>query len=147
MRRLKIPTLLGAFITLLDDRLGETIVLPLLPFLLEQFTTSATTLGFLTGTYAISQFAAAPLIGAMSDRFGRKPIMITCVSGSVIGICLFALTVSLNWDNYLPLWASALPLSLLLPVDKPKVARAPVNTEATNVISELPDFLTIGSST
>ena len=113
MRRLKIPTLLGAFITLLDDRLGETIVLPLLPFLLEQFTTSATTLGFLTGTYAISQFAAAPLIGAMSDRFGRKPIMITCVSGSVIGICLFALTVSLNWDNYLPLWASTLPLSLL----------------------------------
>ena len=62
MRRLKIPTLLGAFITLLDDRLGETIVLPLLPFLLEQFTTSATTLGFLTGTYAISQFAASPLI-------------------------------------------------------------------------------------
>ena len=113
LRRLKIATLLGAFITLLDDRLGETIVLPLLPFLLEQFTTSATTLGFLTGTYAISQFAAAPLIGALSDRFGRKPIMITCVSGSVIGICLFALTVSLNWDNYLPLWASTLPLSLL----------------------------------
>ena len=49
----------------------------------------------------------------MSDRFGRKPIMITCVSGSVIGICLFALTVSLNWDTYLPLWASTLPLSLL----------------------------------
>ena len=102
MRRLKIPTLLGAFITLLDDRLGETIVLPLLPFLLEQFTTSATTLGFLTGTYALSQFAASPLIGALSDRFGRKPIMITCVSGSVIGICLFAITVSLNWNNYLP---------------------------------------------
>jgi len=114
LRRLKIPTLLGAFITLLDDRLGETIVLPLLPFLLEQFTTSATTLGFLTGTYAISQFAASPLIGAMSDRFGRKPIMVTCVSGSVIGICLFAITVSLKWDNYyLPLWASSLPLSLL----------------------------------
>ena len=113
MRRLKIPTLLGAFITLLDDRLGETIVLPLLPFLLEQFTTSATTLGFLTGTYAISQFTAAPLIGAMSDRFGRKPIIITCVSGSVLGICLFAITVSFNWDNYLPLWASILPLSLL----------------------------------
>ncbi len=114
MRRLKIPTLLGAFITLLDDRLGETIVLPLLPFLLEQFTTSATTLGFLTGTYALSQFAASPLIGALSDRFGRKPIMITCVSGSVIGICLFAITVSLNWNNYLPFfWASTLPLILL----------------------------------
>ena len=48
----------------------------------------------------------------MSDRFGRKPIMIICISGSVIGIGLFAITVSLNWDNYLPLWASILPLFL-----------------------------------
>ncbi len=113
MRRPKIPTLLSAFITLLNDRLGETIVFPLLPFLLEQFTKSGTTLGLLAGTYAISQFAVSPLIGALSDRFGRKPIMITCVSGSVIGLCLFALTVSFSWENYLPLWASSLPLLLL----------------------------------
>lgn len=113
MRRPKIPTLLSAFITLLNDRLGETIVFPLLPFLLEQFTKSGTTLGLLAGTYAISQFTVSPLIGALSDRFGRKPIMITCVSGSVIGLCLFALTVSFNWKNYLPLWASSLPLLLL----------------------------------
>ena len=106
----KIRTLLSAFITLLNDRLGETIVFPLLPFLLERFTNSGSTLGLLAGTYAISQFAVAPLIGALSDRFGRKPVIITCVSGSVIGLFLFAITVSINWVNLLPIWATNLPL-------------------------------------
>ncbi len=109
----KIPTLLSAFITLLNDRLGETIVFPLLPFLLERFTSSGSTLGLLAGTYAISQFAVAPLIGALSDRFGRKPIIISCVSGSVIGLVLFAVTVSLNWNSFLPAWAAILPLICL----------------------------------
>ncbi len=113
VRRLKIPTGLIAFITLLDDRLGETIVFPLLPFLIEPFTTNARTLTLLSGTYAISQFAVAPLIGALSDRFGRKPIMAICVTGSVIGICLFALTVTINWKAILPTWAGGLPLILL----------------------------------
>ncbi len=109
----KIPTLMSAFITLLNDRLGETIVFPLLPFLLERFTNSGSTLGLLAGTYAISQFAVAPLIGALSDRFGRKPVIITCVAGSVIGLFLFAVTVSIDWVNLLPIWATSLPLLML----------------------------------
>ena len=113
VQKLKVPTLLSAFITLLNDRLGETIVFPLLPFLLERFTSSGSTLGLLAGTYAISQFAVAPLIGALSDRFGRKPVIITCVSGSVLGLSLFAITVSINWINFLPVWATSLPLMLL----------------------------------
>tara|TARA_Y100001968_G_scaffold316134_1_gene343553 strand:- start:9315 stop:10580 length:1266 start_codon:yes stop_codon:yes gene_type:complete len=113
LQKPKIPTLLSAFFTLLNDRLGETIVFPLLPFLLGRFTNSGSTLGLLAGTYAISQFAVAPLIGALSDRFGRKPIIITCVAGSVIGLSLFALTVSIKWDNLLPVWATGLPLMLL----------------------------------
>ena len=113
MQKKRIPTLLSAFITLLNDRLGETIVFPLLPFLLERFTTSGSTLGLLAGTYALSQFAASPLIGALSDRYGRKPIIITCVSGSVIGLCLFALTISLQWNNFLPVWGAGIPLLIL----------------------------------
>jgi MFS family permease len=113
VQRPKIPTLLSAFITLLNDRLGETIVFPLLPFLLERFATNGSTLGLLAGTYAISQFAFAPLIGALSDRFGRKPVITICVSGSVIGLCLFAITVSLDWNNLLPVGATSIPLLLL----------------------------------
>ncbi len=106
-------SLLSAFFTLLNDRLGETIVFPLLPFLLERFTNSGSTLGLLAGTYAISQFAVAPLIGALSDRFGRKPIIIICVFGSVLGLSLFALTVTLDWETILPTSALGLPLIFL----------------------------------
>ncbi len=106
-------TLLSAFITLLNDRLGESIVFPLLPFLLDKFNSSGSTLGFLAGTYAIAQFAVSPLIGALSDRYGRKPIISICVSGSVIGLTIFAMTVSLNWIDILPIWGSSLPIILL----------------------------------
>ena len=106
-------TTLCAFITLLNDRLGESIVFPLLPFLFASFTSSGRTLGLLAGSYAIAQFAFTPLIGALSDRYGRKPVMGTCVAGSVLGLSLFALTVSIDWAS-IP-WAagSALPLLLL----------------------------------
>ena len=106
-------TLLSAFITLLNDRLGESIVFPLLPFLLEKFNSTGSTLGFLAGTYAIAQFTVSPLIGALSDRYGRKPIISICVFGSVIGLSIFAITVSLDWTQFLPVWAQSIPILLL----------------------------------
>ncbi len=108
MQRPRIPTLLSAFLTLLNDRLSESIVFPLLPFLLANFNADGRTLGLLAGSYALAQFAATPLIGALSDRFGRRPVIVTCVSGSVLGLGLFALTVSLDWPA-----GASLPLMLL----------------------------------
>jgi MFS family permease len=106
-------TSLCAFITLLNDRLGESIVFPLLPFLLASFTSNGRTLGLLAGSYAIAQFAFTPLIGALSDRYGRKPVIAVCVSGSVLGLGLFAITLSINWQA-IP-WATGglIPLALL----------------------------------
>ena len=106
-------TYLCAFLTLLNDRLGESIVFPLLPFLLASFTSNGRTLGLLAGSYAIAQFAFTPLIGALSDRFGRKPVIGWCVAGSLVGLSLFAITVSIN-RQAIP-WAagSTLPLALL----------------------------------
>ncbi len=106
-------TSLCAFVTLLNDRLGESIVFPLLPFLLASFTSNGRTLGLLAGSYALAQFAFTPLIGALSDRYGRKPVISACVAGSVVGLGLFAITVSVDWPS-IP-WAAgtALPLVLL----------------------------------
>ena len=108
MQRLRIPTLLSAFLTLLNDRLSESIVFPLLPFLLAQFAPDGRTLGLLAGSYALAQFLVTPLIGALSDRYGRRPVISICVAGSVVGLGLFALTVSLPWPE-----RSLLPLLLL----------------------------------
>ncbi len=75
----RVPTLLSAFLTLLNDRLSESIVFPLLPFLLASFNADGRTLGLLAGSYALAQFAATPLIGALSDRFGRRPVIATAL--------------------------------------------------------------------
>ena len=96
------------FLTLLNDRLGESIVFPLLPFLLASFTSDGRTLGLLAGSYALAQFLFTPLIGALSDRFGRRPVIAGCVAGSVLGLGGFALTLAVPW----PL-GSAWPLPLL----------------------------------
>ena len=114
LRRFQFPTLLSAFLTLLNDRLSESIFLPLLPFLLEDFSSSGSTVGLLSGTYALSQFTVAPLIGALSDRFGRKPVISCCVMGSVLGMGLFATTLTLPWQQVWPGAAAAgVPLTML----------------------------------
>ncbi|MEN9877427.1 MAG: hypothetical protein RLZZ158_466 [Cyanobacteriota bacterium] len=101
-------TLLCVFVTLLNDRVGESLVFPLLPFLLASFTSSGTTLGLLAGSYALAQFLATPLIGALSDRFGRRPVIAGCVAGTVLGLSLFATTLEIPWPA-----GSGWPLILL----------------------------------
>ena len=101
-------TLLCVFVTLLNDRVSESLVFPLLPFLLASFTSSGTTLGLLAGSYALAQFIATPLIGAFSDRFGRRPVIATCVAGTVVGLGVFGLTLELPWPD-----GSLWPLLLL----------------------------------
>ena len=114
LQRPRIPTLLSTFLTLLNDRLSESIFLPLLPFLLADFSSSGSTVGLLSGTYALSQFAVAPLIGALSDRFGRRPVITVCVAGSVVGMGLFAIPLTLPWQQIWPgATAAGLPLMLL----------------------------------
>ena len=113
LSRPQIPILLCAFVTLLNDRLGETVLLPLLPYLPGRFTDSGTILGLLGGTYALAQFAVVPLIGALSDRFGRKPVLTACVAGSVIGLGLFAITVWIDWNILPAAWLGIVPLVLL----------------------------------
>ena len=57
----------------------------MLPYLLANLTNDGRVLGLLGGSYALAQFAFTPLIGALSDRFGRKPVITLCVAGSVVG--------------------------------------------------------------
>ncbi|MBA2396322.1 MAG: MFS transporter [Ktedonobacteraceae bacterium] len=81
-------------ITLLNT-MGMTIIIPLVPFLTLQYlahpTNLAVIVGWLTAAYGICQLIAAPGLGALSDRFGRRPILFICLLGSAFGYLIFGL--------------------------------------------------------
>ena len=114
MRLSRPSTYFCAFLTLLNDRLGETLIFPLLPFLLAGFTSDGRVLGLLTGSYAVAQFLVTPLLGALSDSHGRRPVIAACVAGSVLGLGLFAFTLIFPWSTLAPAAKTAgVPLTLL----------------------------------
>lgn len=84
-----IPQLAFIFITILIDKMGESIIFPILPFLIERFSTDAFTLGLLVSSFSVAQFIAAPIIGALSDRYGRRPVLLVCILGTTASYYLF----------------------------------------------------------
>lgn len=73
------------------NAIGMTIVFPLFPFLLEKYVASkdvALVMSALVSVFALCTFFAAPVFGALSDRYGRKPVLIISLLGSAIGYVL-----------------------------------------------------------
>ncbi len=70
-------------------------VLPLLPLYAAQFGADATAVGLLVGLYAGVQFVCLPAIGALSDRVGRRPVLLACLLGTAAAYGLLALASSL----------------------------------------------------
>jgi len=72
------------------DVLGLTIILPLLPFYAERLGASPTVVGLLVSTYAACQLVAGPVLGQMSDRVGRRPLLLVSQMGTFIGFLILA---------------------------------------------------------
>ncbi len=72
------------------DILGFTIILPLLPFYSEHLGASATVVGELVSTYAVCQLIAGPILGQLSDRLGRRPILLVSQMGTLAGFLVLA---------------------------------------------------------
>lgn len=70
--------------------MGFGIVLPLLPFYADRFGASGTEVGLLITVYSVAQFFLAPLWGRISDRVGRRPILILGLAGSAVSYVIFA---------------------------------------------------------
>jgi len=88
--------LLIIFITVFIDLLGFGIVLPILPRYAEHFHVGKFTLGMLMASFSAMQFLFAPLWGRISDRVGRRPILILGLVGSAIFYTLFGYVTSLG---------------------------------------------------
>ncbi|HZI83969.1 MAG TPA: MFS transporter, partial [Casimicrobiaceae bacterium] len=89
------------FVVVFIDVLGIGIALPVLPLLVGEFTASRELqsywYGALVVTYGVMQFFCAPLLGALSDRFGRRPLLLWSLLGLGSHFLLLALAPSLPW--------------------------------------------------
>ena len=88
------------FLIVSVDVLGLTIILPLLPFYAEKFGATPTVVGLLVSTYAFCQLIAGPVLGQMSDRSGRRPLLLVSQAGTFLGFLILAYAGSL-WVIFL----------------------------------------------
>jgi len=84
------------------DAVGFGLLMPLMPTLLEDvaglsLSEGATIAGFLLSTFAIMQFLFAPILGGLSDRFGRRPVLLIALLGFAIDSFIMAWAPSLTW--------------------------------------------------
>jgi DHA1 family tetracycline resistance protein-like MFS transporter len=97
MKNRKLITL---FLIVFIDLLGFSIILPLLPFYAETFNATPTQIGLLVASYAAAQLVGAPLLGRLSDRFGRKPVLLVSQIGTLVGFLLLGFANAL-WVLFL----------------------------------------------
>ncbi len=83
------------FITVFIDLVGFGIVLPLLPYYAESYGASALLVGLLSTSYSLMQFIFTPLWGRLSDRYGRRPLILMSLAGSCSGFLIFGLARNL----------------------------------------------------
>lgn len=82
------------FFTVLLDLLGFGMVLPLLPFYAERYGASPFGVAMLFASFSLAQFVFAPVWGRLSDRVGRRPVLLGSIAGAVAAYALFALAQS-----------------------------------------------------
>ncbi|UCD98108.1 MAG: MFS transporter [Chloroflexota bacterium] len=87
--------LLTLFLIVFIDLLGFSIILPLLPFYAETFNATPTQVGLLVASYAAAQLVGAPILGRLSDRYGRKPVLLISLTGTFIGFLMLGFANSL----------------------------------------------------
>lgn len=95
--KLDFKLVLPIFIIVLVDLLGLTIIIPLLPLYATAFGANPFMIGLLGATYPLMQFIGAPILGRLSDQFGRKPVLVISQIGTLIGFLV------LGFANALPI--------------------------------------------
>ena len=95
------PALIFIFFTLFLDILGIGLIIPILPKLVEKLqggdvAAAAHTVGILSALYAAMQFVFAPILGSLSDRYGRRPVILGSLFGSGLDYILLAFAPTLS---------------------------------------------------
>jgi DHA1 family tetracycline resistance protein-like MFS transporter len=107
-------SLAAIFLIVLSDFLGFGLIIPALPFYVLKFGVSPFQIGVIGATYSACQLVATPLLGAASDRYGRRPILLLSQIGSVLGYVLLAVAVGYHWE---PAWVGLVLLYVARAID------------------------------
>src|SRR5512137_2734948 len=83
--------LINIFFVVLIVMIGFGLIMPLMPFYVGKYDGSQFLVGLLVATYAAAQFVGAPLLGRLSDRMGRRPVLLLSVAGTMAGFLLLGL--------------------------------------------------------
>jgi len=81
--------------TVFIDLVGFSIIIPILPFYARDFGASEFIIGLLFASYSLMQFFFSPVWGRVSDRIGRRPVLLLCLAGTAVAFLLFGLAKSL----------------------------------------------------
>ena len=97
IEKLDFKRILPIIVIVFVDLLGLSIIIPLLPLYAARFSATPMVIGILQATYPLMQFIGAPILGRLSDRFGRKPVLVVSQIGTLAGFILlgFANTLTL----------------------------------------------------
>jgi MFS family permease len=93
---MKKPSLLVIFLTVFVDLIGFGIVLPLLPTYSVTFGASGVLVGVIFASYSLMQFIFAPVWGALSDRVGRRPVLLMSTCAAAVSYAVFAVGSSME---------------------------------------------------
>ncbi len=88
MSRARLGTI---FAIVFVDLLGFSLILPLVPFYAKDFGASDTVVGLLVASYAAAQLIGAPILGRLSDRVGRRPVLLISILGTAIGFVILGM--------------------------------------------------------
>ncbi len=83
------------FLTIFVNLVGFGIIIPLLPFYAGTFGASPLTIGLLFAVFSLCQLVAAPALGDLSDRYGRRPVLVFSLAGTVVSFVMLALAHSI----------------------------------------------------
>jgi MFS family permease len=93
---MKDKRLLIIFLTVFIDLVGFGIIIPLNPYLAEAFGATPLQVGLLMSAYSLAQFIFSPVWGQLSDRYGRRPIILTSLCGAAVAHTAFGFATTLN---------------------------------------------------
>ena len=89
--------LIPVFVTVLLDLIGFGMIIPLMPFYAQTYHASPAQVGWLFASFSLTQLLFAPLLGRLSDRVGRRPVLLVTIAGSIGAYLLFAYAPTFLW--------------------------------------------------